>query len=284
MSTLTDKFLLRFLDNVFIKDFLENQLGLASLFNQTYAVNDIEIKELAFTQLRNRQFQVPVFETIRTSGTEERIAPTHERVKVDHAQPRYGRLVWVDVLMEVALTAKVYDKGAAVDRITTRNLIDVLGGVSSMTDLITKLATLYPQSIVNAFFTELNIKSIEDFKRRGNVMMDFFYKAPPPYDPNNPQNVRSYTINVCVQLQPDVGVADALQKAKLSRSILENERDFVGNIDGGEIVTPYAFVISIPDSQVKNESLPGMKIADIKAGLKALFAEEKILAHFFVDK
>lgn len=284
MNPSFDKMLLQFLDSAFVKDFLENQLGLTDLFNLTYAAKDVELKELAYTKLNRREFQVPAFETIRMSGTQERQTPSPERVRIDQARPRHGRLAWIEVMLEVLLTAKVYDKGAPLERVVTKNLIDDLGGVGSLDELRTKLSARYPPSIVEAFFRELSITTVEEFRQRGNLVAQFFYKTPPPYNPADPQNVRNYVLNVCVLLQADLTVAEALQQAKLCRSILENERDFAGSFEGGDISTPYAFVVSFPNSKISNEAIPGMKAADIKAALKSLFAGEGMLAHFFPDK
>jgi hypothetical protein len=284
MNPSFDKMLLQFLDNAFVKDFLENQLGLTDLFNLTYAAKDVELKELAYTRLIRREFQLPAFETIRTSGTQERQTPSPERFRIDRAQPRGGRLAWIEVVLEVLLTAKVYDKGAPLDRIVTKNLIDDLGGVGSLDELRAKLSARYTPGVVDALFRELSITTVEEFRQRGNLVAQFFYKAPPPYNAADPQNVRNYALNVCVLLQADLAVADALQEAKLCRSILENERDFTNSFDGGDISTPYAFVVSFPNSRISNEAIPGMKATDIKAALKSLFAGEGMLAHFFPDK
>jgi hypothetical protein len=284
MNPSFDKMLLQFLDAAFVKDFLENQLGLTDIFNLTYAASDVELKELAYTKLIRREFQVPAFETIRTSGTQERQSPTPERVRVDQEQRRFGRLAWIEVMLEVLLTAKVYDKGAPLEKVLTKNLIDDLGGINTPAELRTKLSARYPPSIVDAFFSELSITTVEEFKQRGNTALQFFYKTPPAYNPADPRNVRTYALNVCVLLQADLAVADALQRAKLCRSILENERNFADSYDGGEISAPYAFVVSFPNSRISNEAIPGMKATDIKAGLKSLFAGEGMLAHFFPDR
>jgi hypothetical protein len=284
MNPSFDKMLLRFLDNAFVKDFLENQLGLPALFALTYAPGDVELKELSYTRLNRREIEVPVFETIRTSGTEERLTPAPERVKFDREQRRQGRLAWVEVMLEVLLTAKVHDKGAPIERIVSKELIEDLGGVNTLAELRTKLGMRYPASIVDAFFKELKITTIEDFKRRGNLALQFFHKAPPPYNPNDPRVVRNYVVNVCVLLQSELNVAGALQQAKLCRSILENERNFADAFDGGEITSPYAFVASFPESRISNEAIPGMKATEIKAALRSLFAGEGMLAHFFPDR
>jgi len=280
MSTFANQMLLRFLQDAFVEDLLKNQLGLATLFNLTYEVKDIDLKEISLAGIKQRQFQMPAFETIRTTGMEERIVPTPERVQVNHEQSRLGRLAWVEVFLEILLSTKVHDKSAPIEKITVTHLIEKLGGVASLNELRTKLKTLYPDSVVEAFFKELRISSVEEFKRRGNLFLEFIYKTPPPFDPNDPQNARAFHVNVCVQFQPELKITEALQNAKLCRSILENEKDFAETFEGGEIKTPFVFVVIFPDSVVTNDSIPGLTAEQARTGIKALFATEKMLAHF----
>jgi hypothetical protein len=197
MSTFADELLLRFLDDTFVEDLLENQLGLAPLFNVTYEAEDVDLREINLAEPPRRQFQMPAFETIRTNGTDERIMPSAERVKVDRAQPRYGRLAWVDIFLDVLLSTKVESKKMPIESISSENLLEKLGGVASMADLKNKLLTLYPQSVVDAFFKELRISTLADFRRRSNLFLEFVFKAAPPFDSNDPQNARNFSLNVC---------------------------------------------------------------------------------------
>jgi hypothetical protein len=280
MSAFGDQLLLRFLQDPFVVDLLTNQLGLPTLFDLTYDAADINLKEIKLGPVQRRQFQMPAFETIRTNGIDEQIMPTPERVKIDRAQPRYGRLAWVDVLLEVVLATKVESKAMPIQSITAENLLDRLGGVESLADLKNKLATLYPPSIVDAFFKQLRITSVDDFKNRPTLFLEFAYQAPPPFNPADPLNARTLPLNVCLQFQADLKIAEALQSAKLCRSILENERDFVQTMDGGIIDTPYAFVVIFSDSVIQDNALPNLTAAQIKAGIKSLFQAERMLAHF----
>lgn len=280
MSVFTDQMLIRLLQNDFLQDLLANQLGLTALFNNTYELTDVDLREIELAGIQRREFEAPAFETIRTSGIDEQIMPSAERVKVDRAQPRYGRLAWIDTFVEVSLATKVQSKNMPIASITTQSLSDKLGGVASIDDLKNKLGALYPPSIVDAFFTEFHITDIEGFKQRNAVFLEFVYKAPQPFDPNDPKNQRSFPLNVCIQLQAEFNISQALQSAKLCRSILENERDYVQIIDGGDIDTPYAFVVIFPDSVVVDGTLPNLTAAQIKASAKSLFQAERMLAHF----
>jgi hypothetical protein len=280
MSAFGDQLLLRFLQDGFVDDLLTKQLGLPALFKLTYQMNDIDLKEIALGGVSLRQFQMPAFETIRTSGIDEQIMPSSERVKVDRSQPRYGRLAWVDVFMDVLLATKVQSTRMPIESVTAQNLLDKLGGVASIPDLKAKLAVLYPPSVIEAFFKQLRISSVDDFKNRPALFLEFVYQAPLPFEPSEPQNARNFRVNVCVQFQPELKIGEALQAAKLCRSILENERDFADTFDGGEITTPYVFVIIFPDSAAVDNAIPGLDASQIRSSIQDLFTAERMIAHF----
>lgn len=280
MSTFADQMLIRFLEDSFVKDLVTNQLGLSTLLNLIYKLEDIELEQIELAGVQRREFEFPAFETIRTSGIDERIMPTAERVKVDRSQPRYGRLVWVDVLLDVLVSTKVASKRMPIEKITAQDLLEKLGGVTSMVDLRNKLAALYPPSVVDAFFNQLRISSLDDFKSRPTLFLEFIYQAPLPFDPNDPKNARNYKLNVYVQFQAELKIGEALQTAKLCRSILENEKDFMQAFDDGEINTPYAFVVIFADSAVVDGALPNLTAAQIKTGIRSLFQTERMVAHF----
>jgi hypothetical protein len=279
MATFEDQLLIAFLENSFVDDLLTNQLGLAALFNVTYTADQIELKEVALAGVR-RRFQAPVFETIRMTGTRERIMPEVERVQLTRAQPRSGRLAWIEVWLEVLLATKVERKAAPIESITTQDLLTKLGGIASLDELRSKLQTLYPASVVEAFFKRTRIRTLDDFKRRSHLFVEFVYQTPPPFDPADPANARSFSLNVCFKIQAELKLAETLQAIKLCRSILENERDFAENYESGEINTPYAFVVIFPEGVVTDSTLPGLTAAQARARIKSLFEVEKILVHF----
>ncbi len=272
--------LLRFSDDTFVEDFLKSQLGLETLLNLIYEVDDLEIKKVDLAGVQQRAFEMPIMETLRVSGVRERITPSSERIKIDQSRPRSGRLAWVEVFLQVLLSVQVHDQSAPIQSITATTLVEEFGEVTSMTDLKAKLAARYPQSVVDALFKQLRINTVEDFQEAGRLFFKFLYQTPPPFDPNDPTSFRDFKINVCVQFQSELNVSGALQNAKLSRSILENERDFMPTFDGGDIITPYAFVVIFPDSVVVDNAIPGLKAADIKAGIQAIFKAENMIAAF----
>jgi hypothetical protein len=280
MATFEDQLLIRFLENNFVDDLLTNQLGLAALFKLTYTAEQIELREMTLAGVQQRQFQAPVFETIRVTGTRERIMPEAERVQLTRAQPRAGRLAWIEVWLEVLVATKVETKAAPIESITTQDLITKLGGVASLDQLRSKLQTLYPPSVVEAFFKQTRVRTLEEFKRRSHLFVEFVYKTPPPFDPSDPANARTFSLNVCFKFQAELKLTETLQAIKLCRSILENERDFAETFEGGEITNPYAFVVIFPVGVVTDTTLPGLTAAQARARIESLFEAEKILVHF----
>src|SRR5436190_23423887 len=99
----TDQLLVKFLDATFVDDLLTNQLGIANLFAITYATDDIDVKSITLDAVERRQFAVPAFETLRSSGVRERIVPASERWQTSRTQSRAGRLEWVTVFLKLRL-------------------------------------------------------------------------------------------------------------------------------------------------------------------------------------
>lgn len=280
MSAFGDQMSMRFLEENFVTDLLSD-LGLQTLFNIIYSAEKIDVREVTLGSILNKQFQVPAFETIRTTGVDERLTASPDRVKVDRSQPRHGRLVWTEVLLELLLNLKVQSTGAPIESITTKNLLDEFGAVNSIPQLRTALSARYSPDVVNAYFKKTRITTIEDFKRRGNLFLEFVYKQPAPFDPNDPANARTFRANVCFQFQAEAKITEALQSAKLGRSILEGEAAALDVSDEVEVKTPFAFVVVFPDASVGDNFFPGVPAAQTKANIKTIFAAENMLAHFF---
>jgi hypothetical protein len=282
MSLFADQMLLRFLQESFVTDLLVNKLGLSTLFNIIYEAESLDVKEIAIESIERKHYQMPVFETIHTVGTDERLSAMPERIKVDRLQPRSGRLAWVEVFLEILLKVKVHSTAAPIDKITVKHLLDELGAVNTLNELRNALASRYSPDVVNAFFKKTRITTIEEFKRRGNFFIEFVYKAPPPFNPEDPKNSRTFRANVCVQFQPELKIMESIQTAKLCRSILENEGASTQSLDEVEVKTPFVFVVIFPDGIVGDDFIAGVSAAQTKANIRLLFAAENMTAHFFV--
>jgi hypothetical protein len=280
MSVFADQMSIRFLRDSFITQFL-NDVGLLTLFNIIYSVETIDVQEIALGSIVNKQFQVPAFETIRTTGVDERLTSLPERVKIDRAQARHGRLAWTEVVLELLLNVKVHSTASPIESITVKPWLDELGTVNTIPQLKAALNARYSPDVVNAYFQQTRITTIEDFKRRGNLFLEFVYQQPVAFDANDPTNSRTFRANVCVQFQPEARIVEALQSAKLCRSILECEAMSVETLDEVEVKTPFAFVVMFPDASVGADFFRGQTAAESKTNIQTIFAAENMVAHFF---
>ncbi|MDR3470649.1 MAG: hypothetical protein P4M09_03005 [Devosia sp.] len=279
MSVFVDSALLQFAQNAFVTDLLTNGLGLTTLFNTAFTATDVEVQSLALGAVTARSYKVPAFESVRSTGVDERILPDMQRVRKERVLPRYGRLDWVDVAFEAELIAKVSSLVGPIESVTIEGLEERLGGVNSIAELRTKLLPLYAPSMVDDLFARLRISSLEDFTRQIHLFVELVGAAPPSFDPEDPAASRSYTVPLRVKIADGFDIAGTLQSAKLCRSILEHE-GIPDAPDGVERTVPYTFIVLFDDAAVTDASLPGQTAVQTKAAVQALFNTERMLAQF----
>jgi hypothetical protein len=251
------------------------------IFNTAYNPVDFTPQNITVSQVLSREFESPTFETIRSTGSEEKIT-TSERTMTERSFRNYGRLVWVEVAVSAVLRVIAESTVMAPDSIITRDLLEELGGASTIAELKTKLLAQFTQSQVDALFSQLRVTTIEEFKERSNLYVQFNYKAPPAFNADDPANAKNFPVDVCVKFQPDLNISDALQNAKLCRDIRKRENSTQPVVQGAEVKSSFVFVTVFPDSAVHDNDIPGLTAAQIKTQVQNLFAAEGMLAHFFV--
>jgi hypothetical protein len=200
MSAFVDGTLLRFAQDTFVADLLTNGLGLAAIFNAMFEATDVQLQSVTLGPVMARSYKVPAFESVRSSGTDERIVPDTQRVRKERVLPRFGRLDWVDVAFDAVLSTKVQTLVAPLQSVTVESLEQKLGGVASIADLRTKLLTLYAPSVVDAIFVKLRISTLDDFERQRHLFIELVGAVPPAFDPNDPAARRDYTVSLRVKI------------------------------------------------------------------------------------
>ena len=280
MGVFADRMMLQFTEDLFVKDWLTTQVRTERLFNVVYNTAwRIEIKPLTIGNI-HCEFELPAFETLRMHRTDERIVPTTERTRIEGTWPRRGRLEWVDVFLNVSLHGQVALLEAPLERITAIGLEQKLGGFASLDDLKNKLAGIYGPSVVTAFFQRIPVASIEDFRKLSPQFLEFESKPLAPFDPGDPASSRTFPLNVCVLIRETLAFREALQLAKLCRSILENEEDHVDSVGGADVITPYAFVVIFPTVGLTDQTIPGETVETVKTKVASLFQSENMLSLF----
>jgi hypothetical protein len=282
MSGFADQMLLQFSQSAFVTDFLQNQIGLPAILNTSYQFSDFTFQTLTLDAVTRTELEALTLQTIRVKGTEEQISPNSVRMQMTREFQAQGRLAWVDVLLGVSLRTGLQDDRTPIDSITTQQLLDTIGGAATLDELKTKLIALYSQDIVSAMFQRFGITTIDEFKQRLNLMVTFLFKAPAAFDPANPANSHLLPTKVCVNFQPDLNVAGALQSAKLSRAILDDETSASPVPEGIDLTQQHVFITVFPDGVAVDNAIPGLTAAAIKTGVQGVFAAEGMIAHFFV--
>jgi len=278
MSAFVDATLLRFAQDTFVTDLL-NGLGLTAIFNATFDATDIALQSVTLGPITARSYKIPVFESLRRLGTEERIVPDTQRVRKEWVLPRTGLNVWAEVGFNAVLNATVQTLVAPLQSLTSQTLEERLGGVVSIDDLRAKLLVLYAPSVVDAIFTRLRISTLEDFQRQLHLFIELVGAPPPAFNPDDPGAAREFSVSVRVKIADGFDVAGALQSAKLCRSVFEHEA-IPDILDGVERTTPFAFVTIFADAAVTDTSLPGLTAAQAKTAVRALFNAERMFAEF----
>ena len=278
MSSFIDSTLLKFSQEPFVTGLL-NGLGPTALFNASFNAIDIAVQSVTLGSLTPRSYKVPAFESIRSTGTDERIVPNTQRVRKELTLPRFGRLDWVDVAFEAVLQTTVQTLVAPLQSVTSQTLEQKLGGVASITDLRTKLTALYAPSVVDEIFARLRISTIEDFELHRHLFIELVGAAPPPFDATDPAATQAFTISPRVKIVDGFDVAGALQAAKLCRSILDYEATREP-LEGVETATNYSFITLFDATAVTDTSLPGLTADQAKTAVRTLFTGERMFAEF----
>jgi len=279
MTAFVDATLLRFEQDAFVTDMLTNGVGLTALFNAAFQAMDVQPQSFTIAQLSARAYKVPIYDSVRSNGTDERIVPDSQRVQISRVWSRLGRLDWIDVAFDAVLNTQVQTLVGPLQSISVQTLEEKLGGITSVDDLRAKLLTLYAPSVVDAIFAKLNITTLADFEMRRHLFIELVGAPPPAFDPNDPSTQRNFTVSLRVKIADGFDVAGALQTAKFCRSMLDND-SAQSQPDGVELITPYIFITLFANSAVTDTSLPGMTAVQAKAAVQTLFSGERMFAQF----
>lgn len=98
-------------------------------------------------------------------------------------------------------------------------------------------------------------------------------EKPGPFNPQDPANIQSYTLNLAIFIRDALDVAATLRSIKLARAIMERVTTYQKLLNSVEVLTPYAPIVIFPQSVLA--SLPFTQ-----AALEKLFAQEGVMILF----
>lgn len=94
-----------------------------------------------------------------------------------------------------------------------------------------------------------------------------------PFNPQDPANIQSYTLNLAIFIRDALDVAATLRSIKLARAIMERVTTYQKELNSVEVLIPYAPIVIFPQSVLA--SLPFTQ-----AALEKLFAQEGVMILF----
>lgn len=275
MPLFFDDMLVRLSDDAYVESLLTTA-SLRELFSITYVEDGRAADTVSFASVVSRETVMPVFETVRIKGSRLHTGSQLQRTEITEEHPRQGRLGWVDTYLVVRVNVTTQSTEGPLESIQAADFSEMLGALDSFDALRTALADRYSDSIVDAFLDQLEIRTLDDFERRQHLFVEFV-AAPPEDDP--PASTLSLPLRVCVLIQPDGIVADALQRAKTIRQLIQHET-VLAPVDGFSVDESHVLLTLFPTDSVDDQTLTGQTAAEARTTLQQLFSTEKMHLHF----
>ena len=240
---------------------------LLTLLNAVYSLPFVTIHNVSNITVGQMEFQKLVLPTHHTQGTWTQTVPSYMRTEIAYEDLDRPEPVWIDIAAEIGLTL----------------LLEVdPGQVSSMINYeVANFQTLddfqkqFRYIDLNAFMAKHNITTVDELRERYQYLRSEIQLSPlVPFDPNNPANQHSYTLNVAILIRDVIDVAATLRDAKLARFSLEQALAYQREVDVAEVLTPYAPLVIFPQT-----ALSGLPFS--ANALQTFFDTERILVLFF---
>jgi hypothetical protein len=210
------------------------------------------------------EFQKLLLPTHHTQGTWTQTIPSYVRTDVIYEDLDRPEPIWIDIAAEVGLTLLLEVDSGAIASITDYEVANF--------QTLADFQKQFRYIDLNAFMAKYNITTVDELRERYQYLRSELQLSPlATFDPNDPANQHSYTLNIAIFIRDVIDVATTLRDAKLARHAIEQALAYQREVDVAEVQTPYApFVIF---SQAALNGLPFNASA-----LQTFFAAEGILA------
>ncbi len=205
--------------------------------------------------------------THRTQGTWTQTIPSYGRTDVLYEGSDKLEPIWLDLTAEVGLTLLLEVDTGAVESI----LIQPIEGFKTLDEF----KAYFHFIDLQAFMAEHGITTVEELREYAQYLItQIQLQQPPQFDPNDPANLHSYTLNVAVLIRDTIDVAAVLHDIKLARAVTERVLAYRREFDGNEVLAPYAPVVIFPKA-----ALTGLPFTDTT--LQSFFENQGVLVLFF---
>lgn len=271
MSLFVDRLLLQLSNSAQLIQLLDppgdaNHTQLRSLLSTMYDLEFAIIHDIRNVQVRQVEFQRLLLTTHRTQGTWTQIIPSYTRTDVLYEGSYKLEPLWLDVSAELGLTLLLEVDSGEVESIVTHAIENF--------KTLAEFQAHFLFFDLNAFMAEHDITTVDELREHAQYLLtEIRLRKPPAFDPNDPQNLHSYRLNLAVFIRESIDVAATLHDVKLARVVTERILSYRKEFEGNEVLVPYAPIVIF--SQAALTGLP----FDANA-LQTFFATEGILALF----
>ena len=226
------------------------------------------IRDVRRVDVVGSEMERPLFAPQRTFGSWTQTLPSQARTDValdalDESAPE-----WLDVAVELQLTLLMEVDPGEIDTLRTTPIEDF----TSLADFRSR----FRYFDLDAFMEENGIATVAELRRAyHHLLAEIKLKPTPPFDANDPDNVKGLPLRVAVLVRDTVDVAGALRDAKRVRKLLERTVAWTPTSEAGEATAPFAPIVVFPritGTQTQAEAS--------QSAIAALYAHERIVTVF----
>jgi hypothetical protein len=271
MSLFVDQLLLKLSDPTQLLQLLApaddtTHAHLRTLLSVVYSLEFITIHDIRNIAVRNTEIQRLLLATHRTVGTWTQTGATSTRTQVAYEGSDKLEPLWLDVSAEVSLKLLLEIDRGEVETLLTQSVDNF--------STLDEFRSHFNGLDLNALMTKLGITTIDELRTRfKHLSTGVQLRKPGTFDPNDPANLYDYTDNVLILIRETIDIALTLHDVKLARTLLERSLAYQTEVNGNEVLTPYAPIVVFPQAALNG--LPFQ--VNI---LQTFFASQGVLALF----
>ena len=242
--------------------------GLKLLIQSVYDLQNVTMDALSGLRVDSIQVQRPLFADAKYRGTLVRTQPSWENtdVVVDRTIP--ASPVWVDLVARLSIDIALQVDAGGIESVVTRGL----AAFSTLQEFRDNFSYID----LDAFMTRHQLVTVDDLRDAYDYLItEIKLTAPGPFDPNDPNNRHSVTLDLAVLIQPDIDLTASLRAAAQVARIAAGEVLAGADPVLGPPENPFAIAIVLPAAELAGSGTSVAAVTDLYArcGVLALFTD-----------
>lgn len=242
--------------------------ALKLLIQSVYDTQNVTMAALAGLKVEQIQLQRPLFATAKYRGTLIRTQPSWENtdVAVDRSMPVVP--IWIDLVARVSVDIALQVDAGGIESVVTRGLA-AFNTLQEFRDQFTYID-------LDAFMARHQLVTVDDLREAYEYLItEIRLTAPGPFEPGDPNNQQTVTLDLAVLIQPEIDLTGGLRAAALLAQVASGE--VLAGTDPvlGPPENPYALAIVMPAAELATSGTSATAVSDLYArrGVLALFTD-----------